>query len=252
MAITARSQSDVSDHDGFAEVVLRPGAEVESTDRVAMRLTDVVVDPIDNTLSHIVVTPPGKHQSARLVPCWLVRAVGDEIRVELDARHVRQLQRVLPTDFVRMPRGAIETNATIRFRTVLNQPFFHDPRSEPAGASDLGFTRSECPLRCDDDVVSCNDRLLGQIRAFLVREGRVRAMVVGSGLMGFQHQVIVPTEAIAEYLPGMVVLDMDRHSFRKLEVTSMVPPVVRNRSVRERLADRVTAAYFILRDIVVS
>jgi len=237
--------------DRLDEIVLRPGADVYSTDRVAAKLTDIVVDPIGRAITHLVVTPPGEHQQARLVPLWLVNSSKDGLRVELDAQHLKQLQRVLRTDFLRLPKADIESAMTVRFRTVLNHPYFEDPWSAEELESSTGIPRDDCPIHLGNDVVSSNDRFLGQIVALLVRDDRIHRMVVRSGLVGFHNNVIVPIDSIAEVMADMVILDIDRHQFRQLPSSSIVTVAKPTRDLKQQLEHLAASSWFAVRDFLV-
>jgi len=201
--------------------MLRRNADVSSTDGEFGVLTDIVVDPIDNTLTHLVVTPIGVHRQPRLIPLWLVTEDRGNIHVELDSAHVRQLQRALPGDFIRSNAPDIDTEHTVRFKTALRHPYFELPA--PDGGPSEGVAKAEWEIRSDSDVVSCNDRHLGRIVGFLVDDDQVWGIIVRSGLAGFQHDVIVGVDSIAEVLDHMVLLDLDRHQFRRLPRNRLVP-----------------------------
>lgn len=241
----------VGDEEELGEMILRPGADVYTTDGEVAKLTDVVVNPLDSRLSHLVVTPPGDHQHARLVPLWLVNSTAAGLRLELDARHLKQLQRVLRDDFLRLPKTDVEGDVEIRFRTVLNHPYFQDPRPAAEVAMSEGIAREDCSLRRGDDVVSSNDRLLGQIVALLVSGDRITAMVVRSGLVGFHNNVIVSIDSIAEVMSDMVMLDIDRHEFRQLPSSSIVTVAKPNRDGKQQLEHVVASSWFAVRDLVI-
>ena len=233
------------------EMVLRPGADVYSTDGVAAKLTDIVVDPMTRTITHFAVTPAGEHQQTRLVPLWLVNSSKEGLRVELDNRHLKQLQRVLRTDFVRLPKTDIDGQMTVRFRTVLNHPYFEDPRPAQELANSTGIPRDDCPLHRGNDVISSNDRLLGQIVALLVRDDRIHGMVVRSGLVGFHNDVIVPIDSIAEVMSDMVMLDIDRHQFRQLPSSSIITVAKPDRDRKQQLEHLAASSWFAVRDFLV-
>lgn len=232
-------------------MVLRPGADVYSKDGVVAKLTDIVVDPISHSVTHVVVTPPGEHQQARLVPLWLVTSSKDGLRVELDNRYVKQLQRVLRTDFLRLPKAEIDGPMIVRFRTVLNHPYFRDPRPEEELENSTGIARDDCPLHRGNDVISSNDRLLGQIVALLVHDDRIHGMVVRSGLVGFHNNVIVPTDSIAEVMADMVVLDIDRHQFRQLPVSSIVTVAKPSLGRKQQIDHLAASSWYAVRDFLV-
>lgn len=205
--------------------MLRRGADVFATDGRFGTLADVVIDPIADELTHLVVAPDDQLQQARVVPRWLTSETDDGIKVELDVRHVKLLQRRLPGDFVRAaPPDRAEGDRfddDLRFKTVLYHPYFEDPSCDPGAMT--GVAMAELDLRCGSDVVSSNDRLLGRIVGFLIDDGLMRALIVRSGLAGFTHDVAVPIGLIADVVADMVLLDIDRHEFRALPTTTAVP-----------------------------
>lgn len=241
--------------DDLNEQELRSGADVETKDHVVAKLTDVVVDPITHSVTHLVVTPPGQHQQPRLVPLWLLRTANSSLQVDLDARHLKQLQRVLRTDFVRvnkteLPHAEDRGSLAGRFRTVLTHPYFEDDRSIEELSRSTGLLREECHLHRGSDVISSNDRLLGSIVAFLVHEDRIHAMIVKSGLTGFHSSVVVPVDAIAEVLADMVMLSIDRHEFRKLPEWEIATETKAARNRKEQLDDLVASSWYTVRDVL--
>ncbi|NNF64144.1 MAG: hypothetical protein HKN07_07770 [Acidimicrobiia bacterium] len=232
-------------------MILRRGADVATTDGPFGTLADVVVDPIADQLTHLVVTPSGELQLDRLVPLWLTNETDDGIRIELDNQHVKQLQRSLSDDFVRSPTPPEVMEHDVRFRTVLYHPYFVDPEHESRWADSCqGVPIKEFDVKCGSDVVSSNDRLLGSIVGFLVAEDNVHALAVRSGLVGFTHDVVVPLEAISEIVADMVLLDLDRHEFRKLRTTSVVSPGRKGLSLRYLARNTTARAWYTTRDRV--
>ncbi len=197
--------------------VLSPETPIESADLVAMRLTDVVVDPIVGSVTHLVVTPPGPHQIPRLVPRTLVRSTAEGLRISLADRGVRSLPRVLPIQFLRGPCENMATDMDVRFRTVLLHPYVLDTAPARAHGTVGGIDALDCELRRGDDVVTRDDRSLGQVRALLARQGRVTALVVGSRFAGRSAAATVPVELVGQHLPGMIILTADRDDVLKRE-----------------------------------
>ncbi len=64
-----------------AETPFTIGAHVSCTDGPIGEVTRVVVDPVAETLTHLVVEPKGREGLARLVPLDRVEAADGEIRI---------------------------------------------------------------------------------------------------------------------------------------------------------------------------
>ena len=167
---------------------------------------------------------------------WLVHLTDRGLRVELDAQRIEQLQRVLPDDFVRSEMPKLLGENDVRFKTACSMRHI----SQTTGRSNrstnkLGIARGEFEVRCGSDVVSTNDRMLGHVAGYLVRHDLVTALVVRSGIVGFQKNVVVPVNRIATVVPPMVLLDLDRHEFRQLSTTTVLPEARAKDRAQERV-----------------
>lgn len=229
-------------------MILRRGADVIATDGRLGTLTDVVIDPIAEEVTHLLIAPDGELQQARVVPLWLTNETADGIRVELDSRHVKQLQRSLADEYVRASPPDHPTGHDLRFKSVLYHPYFEDLSCDLAET--VGVPIDDFDVTCGSDVISTNDRLLGKIVGFLVHEGRVVAFIVRSGLVGFTHDAVVSIDSIAEIVADMVLLDIDRHEFRRLPTTTVVAATHRSRNPIDFAKNAAVRAWYSTRDRV--
>lgn len=205
-------------------MLLRRGTSIATTDGSFGTLADVVVDPITDEVTHLVISPHGDLQQSRVVPMWLTNETDDGIRVELDERHVKELQRHLAEDFLRSTVTPKQTEHEVRFKSVLCHPYFADPLHEPVATEDhRRIPMEDFDITFGSEVVSTNDRTLGRVVGSLVADDHVYAIVVRSGLARFAHDVVVPVDAVSEVIMSMVLLDIDRHQFKELPTTSVVP-----------------------------
>ena len=207
---------------------IHKGSAVRGTDGVFGQVADVVVDPLTNELTHIVIEPSNDHRQKRLVPVWMTEIADDGVHVDLDLLHIRQLQRVLTEDFVRStPPPGFASDMPRRFKTVLNLPYFHDDQLQATDAGqdevDRRIPVDSCEIRRKSSVLSCNDRMLGTVEGFLVDDGLIHAVVVRSGLAGFREDVAVPIRLVSRVLAELITLSIDRHEFRSLRAISVVP-----------------------------
>ncbi|MGG7377396.1 hypothetical protein ACQ7B2_00880, partial [Escherichia coli] len=58
------------------------GAKARCSDGECGRVTQVVLDPIADTVTHLIVEPEGREGLGRLVPTSLVQAGGDHVDLQ--------------------------------------------------------------------------------------------------------------------------------------------------------------------------
>jgi len=91
----------------MAEETFTIGSEVSCTDGDAGELTRVVVDPVADVLTHLVVEPKGRRGLGRLVPIGLVDAAapGEQLRLTITVAQFAQLDPAEETQFVPGTQG---------------------------------------------------------------------------------------------------------------------------------------------------
>ena len=91
----------------MAEETFTIGSEVSCTDGVCGELTRVVIDPVADTLTHLVVEPKGRLGLARLVPIDLAgaEAAAGQLRLGCTLAEFAQLDPAEETQFVPGTQG---------------------------------------------------------------------------------------------------------------------------------------------------
>ncbi len=84
----------------MAETQFTIGAEVSCSDGLCGALRRVVVDPVARAITHLVVVPPHRPESGRLVPVGLVEDAADEILLRCTRAEFEKLDAAEETDFV--------------------------------------------------------------------------------------------------------------------------------------------------------
>src|ERR1035437_10104085 len=86
----------------------RIGAKVDASDGECGALARVVVDPVAQALTHLVVAPKHHRGLGRLVPVELVEAVeGDQIRLRCTTAHVDELDDAEDVQFLPANTGLL-------------------------------------------------------------------------------------------------------------------------------------------------
>lgn len=202
-------------------MIFRRGTPVFAEAERFGELVDVVVDPFTYRVTDLVVDPGGDHQQSRLIPLWLVSPAEGRIRVVLPDTHVRQLQRALESDYVRLSAKAVTEDRVDGFKTVLALPHFRDDAiTKPAGGLPVeGIARHSCEIRRSSWVIGSTDRVLGTVAGLLVDGDVVHSVIVRSGVIGYRHNVAVPMSKVTNVASHFLTLSIDRHEFKREPVT---------------------------------
>ena len=76
------------------------GAEASCSDGAAGEVTRVIVDPVAETVTHLVVEPEHRRDPGRLVPLDLVEAAAGEIRLRCTMAEFEKLDPAEETQFI--------------------------------------------------------------------------------------------------------------------------------------------------------
>ena len=203
---------------------IRLGQPVHCTDGVFGELGDIVIDPQRRTVTHLVVEPHHQHQQARLVPMSLIAIDGDVVTVDLDSDHLRQLQRVANRDFIKLgERPDVGDDWDIGTEDLVSMPFWDfengivmTPYDNLIDVSYDRIPKGDCEIRRQSDVLTSDDRIVGDVEGFLADEDHLVAVIVRSGRIGIRQSVIVPMSKVSEVRTDEIVLSMDKLEFSAL------------------------------------
>lgn len=202
---------------------LRLGQEVRSTDGLFGSLGDIVVDPVEKAVTHVVVEPTLGYYQSRLVPIWLVTEADEVLTVQLDEKHLRQLQRVSYAEYVHHDEILDVGDAwDIGTEDVVTSTGFEadSVSSDDYGVVEYeGIPKGECEIRRTSEVVSSDGAVVGHVDGFVADTDKVSAVVVRTGLPGLRHDVLVPFSAIDRVVTDRIELSIHRDAFFDLRRT---------------------------------
>ena len=198
---------------------LRLGQRVNATDGKFGELGDIIVDPHNKTVTHLVFEPHRQHHQARLVPIGIVTELAGELNVELDIVHLRRLQQVAVADYV--PLGQpIELGEKwdVGTEDLLYTPYtsydfdfsWYDDR---VGISYDRIPKGEVEIRRSSEVATSDDHVVGHVDGLIADEDYINAVAVRVGAPGFRKNVMVPLDAVAKVRTDRVELSISREQF---------------------------------------
>lgn len=203
---------------------LRLGQPVHSTDGLFGEVADIVIDPLERKVTHLVVEPHKQHRQARLVPMWLISIEPDVVKVALTTDFLRQLQRVACNDFLRGgEQPDVGDEWEIGTQDVIALPYWEadaDFRSfMKRDAAEVSYDRipkGDCEIRRCSEVTTSDYQVVGHVEGFLAEDDYLVAVIVQTGLPGFRHAVVVPMSLVAKVFNDEVLLALDKDSFSAL------------------------------------
>ena len=156
---------------------LEIGNRVHCTDGVYGELADIVIDPLEKRVTHLVVQPEQGEGDARLVPVQLAKGRDDEQReIELECT-LHEAQRYPGLDACAYPGGELDSHVTVYYDRV------------PKG---------EVEVRRASAVISADGHSLGEVDGFVVdADEHITHFVLERGHLWGRKEVTIPIGAVA-------------------------------------------------------
>jgi sporulation protein YlmC with PRC-barrel domain len=205
------------------------GAEARCTDGVCGEVSRVVVDPVGEAVTHLVVEPKGREGLARLVPLDLVDdASSGEVRLRCSLADFGRLDPAEETQFVPGSVGY----AAYGPEQVVTWPYYGlNPVAGAPGGVDLGVagfsptvTYDRVPLGEVEvrrgDRVEATDGSIGHIQGLVVDpvDHQVTHVLLQEGHLWGRKEVAIPIKAVSR-VGDAIRLSISRHEVQDL------PPV---------------------------
>ena len=204
------------------------GTEARCADGVCGEVSRVVVDPVRQVVTHLVVEPKHRAGLARLVPVNLVEATSPEVVLRCTLEAFDQLNPAEETQFVPGSAGY----AAYGPEQVIAWPYYGlNPEAGLPGGVDLGaagfsptVTYDRVPLGEVEvrrgDRVEATDGSIGHIQGLVVdpHDHQVTHVLLQEGHLWGRKDVAIPIKAVSR------VEDTIRLNISKQEVQDL-PPV---------------------------
>jgi sporulation protein YlmC with PRC-barrel domain len=182
-----------------------------SDDTVVGQLADVIVDPVEKRVTHLVVKPEHGRGETRLVPIELAEPGeqnGHEIRLRCTAEQVHELSNVEDFAYLRLGEAPVsDPEWDVGVTTVLALPYFESSGFADyptALTQDVGviydrIPKGEVEIRRSSRVHTEDDRYIGDVEGFLVDdEDHITHFVLERGHLWGRREVTVPIGAVTK------------------------------------------------------
>jgi len=189
---------------------LEIGNRVRCTDGVYGELADIVIDPLEKRVAHLVVRPEQYKGEARLVPIELAKGRDDEEReIELGCTldEAQGFESVHEAAYLRIGETPAEDpDWEVGVQDFLAMPYYAGAYGDPY-PGELGdhvtvyydrVPKGEVEVRRASSVISTDDHLLGEVDGFVVdADEHITHFVLERGHLWGRKEVTIPIGAVA-------------------------------------------------------
>jgi sporulation protein YlmC with PRC-barrel domain len=204
------------------------GSEASCTDGVCGEVSRVVVDPVAEAVTHLVVEPKDRQGLARLVPIDLVEAASAGVRLRCTLAAFGQLDPAEETQFIPGSTGY----AAYGPQQVVTWPYYGlTPVAGTPGGVDLGVAGFSPTVTYDrvpmgevevrrGDPVEATDGRIGHIQGLVVdpHDHQVTHVLLQEGHLWGRKEVAIPIKAVSR-VEDTIRLNISKHEVQEL------PPV---------------------------
>jgi sporulation protein YlmC with PRC-barrel domain len=189
---------------------LEIGNRVRCTDGVYGELADIVIDPLEKRVTHLVVQPEQGEEEARLVPIQLAKGRDDEqreIELECTLDETQSFESVHEAAYLRLGESRAEDpDWDVGIEDVLAMPYYSGLDVAPyPGELDSHVTvyydrvpKGEVEVRRASAVLSADGHSLGEVDGFVVdADEHITHLVLERGHLWGRKEVTIPIGAVA-------------------------------------------------------
>jgi sporulation protein YlmC with PRC-barrel domain len=202
---------------------LEIGNRVRCTDGVYGELADIVIDPLEKRVTHLVVKPEHSEGEARLVHIQLAKSGDDEqreIELECTLDEAQGFESVHEAAYLRLGESPVaDAEWDVGVEDVLALPYYAgvDVGLDP-GALDSSVTinydrvpKGEVEVRRASAVISADDHSLGEVDGFVVdADEHITHLVLERGHLWGRKEVTIPIGAVARVESDVVYVALSK------------------------------------------
>ena len=189
---------------------LEIGNRVNCTDGAYGELADIVIDPLEKHVTHLVIRPEQDEGQRRLVPIQLAKGRDDklrEIELECTLEEAQGFESVHEAAYLRLGESPAEDpDWDVGVEDVLAMPYYAGVDvGSYTGELDSNVTinydrvpKGEVEVRRASAVISADDHSLGEVDGFVVdADEHITHLVLERGHLWGRKEVTIPIGAVA-------------------------------------------------------
>jgi sporulation protein YlmC with PRC-barrel domain len=199
---------------------------VAYADGAVGELADVVIDPGQRQLTHLVVQPPDRHDLARLVPVTgsgIAPRPDGTVAVEVTVAEVNELEPLHRSDYLRLgERPPRDPGWDVGIEEVRDMPSYGSLGTDGLGGgmmpiefdphATVSYDRVPAglvELRRDSGVTSSDGHHVGHVVGLVLDERlRIAELVLSHGHLWSKREIALPARAIDRLESDEVILNL--------------------------------------------
>jgi PRC-barrel domain len=193
-------------------------AQVECTDGVCGRCVVVLMNPVVDQVTHLVVRMDSLPHTEYIVPVDVVTATtADTIGLRCSKSELEKMDPFVQTHYVREKVPDSAGSGAYGMGSYYYWPYVTPERTVRIPVEDLQIPPGELAVRRGTRV-EATDGYVGKVDEFLVNpeNGHITHLVMREGHLWGQKDVTIPLSAMADTREGTVFLRLDKHQIESL------------------------------------
>ena len=192
------------------------GAEAVCTDGECGHVTQVVVDPLNRSVTHLIVEPDHREGLGRLVPLDLVDAGSEQVQLRCSREEFEKLDRAEEIHFLPGTEGQGDFDP----EQTLIWPFYGGNTTIPVTVDTLPV--GEVAVRRGEQV-HATDGHIGQVRGLVVDRAtrHVSHVLLEEGHLWGRKEVAIPITSVKAVNDDGVVLSLSKQEIEDLPPASL-------------------------------
>ena len=195
--------------------------QVECTDGICGHSVCVLINPVNDQVTHLVVKTDSSPNAEYIVPVELMaETISDTIRLNCSQADLEMMDPFIKTAYIeeQVPESDYRQNSGLaQMGSFYYQPYvipektvYESVENQQIPPGELALHRSARVEATDGDV--------GHVDEFVVspENGKITHLVMREGHLWGQKEVIIPLSAIEEIRGDMVFLKLDKHQIDDL------------------------------------
>jgi sporulation protein YlmC with PRC-barrel domain len=197
-------------------------AQVECTDGFCGHSVYVLIDPVVDQVTHLVVSETSSPHTEYIVPVNAVSAtVADTIQLRCSKAELEKMAPFIQTQFVQQQTPYVNPDAggAYGIGTYSFWPYVSSEGTGYVAVDHQQIPPGELAVRRGTRV-EATDGYVGKVDEFVVNseKGHITHLVMREGHLWGQKDVIIPLSAIGETREDTVFLKLDRHQIESLPI----------------------------------
>ena len=187
------------------------GAPARCSDGICGRVTQVVLDPIKDEVTHLIVEPEHREGLGRLVPIVAAEAGPHEVRINLTTSQLEKLERAEQTHFLEGVEGSFGYEP----EEILLWPYYGGNTTIPVTTDTL--PPGEVAVRRGEDVHAVDGRI-GEVEGLVVdpRSHHITHVILKEGHLFGRKDVAIAISSVKQVGEDGVRLSVSKSEIEAL------------------------------------